>query len=142
MANAIYPLYKNQILTEGANTSLTGTTAADAPVVALIDTGTYGYSPAHSTYANLSGIIGTPQQIVSPTVGTVAAGVFDGDNVTFTSVTGASVEALVIWVANGTLTGATSWLVVYEDTGVTGLPVTPNGGDISVTFSASGIFLI
>ena len=28
------------------------------------------------------------------------------------------------------------------DTGVTGLPVTPNGGDISITWNASGIFTL
>jgi hypothetical protein len=37
-------------------------------------------------------------------------------------------------------TAATSPLVAYIDTGVTGLPVTPNGGNITVTWNASGIF--
>jgi hypothetical protein len=31
-------------------------------------------------------------------------------------------------------------LVAYLDTGVTGLPVTPNGGDITISWHASGIF--
>ena len=62
----------------------------------------------------------------------------DGDNVTFTAVSGASVEALVIYIDTGNT--ATSRLVAYIDTGVTGLPVTPNGGDISITWNASGIF--
>jgi hypothetical protein len=30
--------------------------------------------------------------------------------------------------------------VLYEDTIVTGLPVTPNGGNILITWNASGIF--
>ena len=35
----------------------------------------------------------------------------------------------------------TTWpLIAYIDTGVTGLPVTPNGGNITVTWNASGIF--
>ena len=37
---------------------------------------------------------------------------------------------------------ATSPLVAYIDTGVTGLPVTPNGGDIAVAWNASGIFAL
>ena len=142
MANAVYPTYKTAILTAGANTSLDQATANIAPWVALVDTDVYTYSAAHQFYnADLSGVVGTDQQITTATVGSVAAGVFDGDNVTFTSVTGATVEALVIYRKNA---GAdTTWrLVLYEDTGVTGLPVTPNGGDISVSWSASGILLI
>jgi hypothetical protein len=58
---------------------------------------------------------------------------------TYTAVTGVSIEALVIYRKNS---GAnTTWrLVLYLDTSVTGLPVTPNGGDITVTWNASGIF--
>jgi hypothetical protein len=37
----------------------------------------------------------------------------------------------------------TTWpLVAFIDTGVTGLPVTSNGGDITVTWNASGIFAL
>lgn len=141
MANAVYPIYKTAILSASANVSLTVNDATDGPFVALIDTGTYTYSAAHDFYNDLTGIVGTDQRIVTPTVGTVAQGVFDGDNVTFTAVTGASVEALIIYRKN---VGAnTTWrLVLYEDTGVTGLPVTPNGGDITITWNASGILLI
>ena len=35
---------------------------------------------------------------------------------------------------------ATSPLVAFIDTGVTNLPVPPNGGDIAITWNASGIF--
>jgi hypothetical protein len=55
-------------------------------------------------------------------------------------VSGASVEALVIYIDTGV--AGTSRLVAYIDTGVTGLPVTPNGGDITITWNASGIFAL
>lgn len=141
MANAVYPLYKTAILTAGANTSLDQNTVGDGPYCSLVDTGTYTYSAAHQFFSSLSGIVGTDQRITTPTAGTVSAGTFDGDNVTYTAVTGATVEALVIYRHNA---GAnTTWrLVLYLDTSVTGLPVTPNGGDITVTWSASGIFTI
>jgi len=141
MANAVYPLYKTAILSAGTNTSLIVDTVDDGPFVSLVDTGTYTYSSAHQFYNSLTGIVGTDQRITVPTVGSVAAGTFDGNNVTFSSVTGATVEALVITRHN---VGAnTTWrLVLYEDTAVTGLPVTPNGGDISISWSASGILLI
>ncbi len=43
-------------------------------------------------------------------------------------------EALVIYQHTGV--DATSELIAYIDTGVTGLPVTPNGGDITVTWDS------
>lgn len=138
MANAIYPLYKQSLLAGDANADLDNDTSTDGVYVALVDTGTYTYSAAHQFYSSLSGVVGTDQRITGPTV---TNGTLDGADVTFTSVTGASVEALVIYRKNA---GAnTTWrLVAYIDTGVTGLPVTPNGGNIAVTFNASGIFTL
>src|ERR1700754_4886598 len=136
MANAVYPKYKESVLKEAdANNGLDGTTTA-APFVALVDTGTYTYSAAHQFYSSLSGIVGTDQQITNPTK---TNGLVDGDDVTFTAVSGASVEALVLYRKNA---GAnTTWrLVAYIDTGQTGLPVTPNGGNITITWDAAGIF--
>ena len=82
--------------------------------------------------------MGTDQEI---TTKTITNGTFDGDNVTFTAVSGSSVEALVLYRKNA---GAnTTWrLIAYIDTSVTGLPVTPNGGDIDITWNASGIFTL
>jgi hypothetical protein len=141
MANAVYPIYKTAILSASANVSLTVDDATDGPFCALVDTGTYTYSAAHDFFNDLSGIVGTDQRITAPTVGSVAAGVFDGADLTYTAVSGASVEALIIYRHNS---GAnTTWrLVCYIDTSVTGLPVTPNGGNITVTWNASGILLI
>jgi len=50
---------------------------------------------------------------------------------TFTSVTGASIEAIVLYKDTGT--DSTSPLIAFIDT-ATGLPITPNGGDIIVTW--------
>jgi hypothetical protein len=138
MANAIYPLYKQALLAGDANADLDNNTATDGVYVALIDTGVYTYSAAHQFYSSLSGIIGTPQRITSPTV---TNGVLDGVDVTFPTVTGATAEALVLYRQNS---GAnTTWrLVAYIDTSVTGLPVTPNGGNIDITWNASGIFAL
>lgn len=134
MANALYPLWKEQLLQFTANNNLSSGTVK----VALIDTGTYTYSAAHQFWSSASSAsVGTPQTIGSKTF---TNGVFDGADVTFTAVTGNSVEALIIYVDTGT--ASTSPLVAYIDTSVTGLPVTPNGGDISITFNASGIFAL
>lgn len=134
MANALYPLWKQEVIKGTANTSLTGTLK-----VALVDTGTYTYSAAHQFYSSVTGVAGTP---VALTTKTYVNGVLDADNSTFTAVSNGSVtcEALVFYVDTGV--SGTSPLVAYMDTGITNMPVTPNGGDISVTWNGSGIFAL
>jgi hypothetical protein len=133
MANSLYPKWKEALLQSSANSALTGTVKA-----ALVDTGTYTYNSAHEFLTSLTGVVGTAQTIGATK--SYTNGVFDGGDVTYTAVTGNSVEALVLYIDTGT--AGTSRLVAYIDAGVTGLPVTPNGGDISVTWNASGIFAL
>lgn len=68
---------------------------------------------------------------------TKTGGVADAADITFTAVTGATVESVDTYKDSGV--GSTSYLICNHDTG-TGLPVTPNGGDIIVAWNASGIF--
>ncbi len=134
MANALYPKWKEQLLQFTANNNLSAGTVK----VALIDTGTYTYNSADQFWSSASSAsVGTPQTIGSKTF---TNGTFDGADVTFTAVTGNSVEALILFIDTGS--SATSPLVAYIDTSVTGLPVTPNGGDITITWNASGIFAL
>jgi len=66
---------------------------------------------------------------------TSTAGVADANDVTFTAVAaGAACASLVIFVDDGAA-DASSPLIAYINSG-TGLPVTPNGGDITCAFSA------
>lgn len=136
MANAIYDLYKQELMKGTSNNLLNSAEGATGVFCALVDTGTYTFSQAHQFFSSLSGIVGTDQEILTKTQTT---GTFDGTDLTYTAVSGASVEALVLYRKNA---GAnTTWpLIAYIDTGVTGLPVTPNGGNITVTWNASGIF--
>lgn len=137
MANAIYPKAKEQILQAGINMA-TGTIK-----VALVDTGVYTYAATHEfidaggAADAIDSFVGTPQTLGTKTF---TNGTFDAADSTFTAVTGSSVEALIIYLDTGTTT--TSRLIAYIDTSVTGLPVTPNGGDITITWNASGIFTI
>lgn len=138
MANALYPKWKEALIQNLADSDLDGS-GTTGVYVALVDTGTYTYNAAHQYYSELSGIVGTDQEIGATK--SYTNGVFDGADVTFPSVSGNTVEALVIYRKNA---GAnTTWrLVAYIDTNVTGLPVTPNGGNITVTWNASGIFAL
>lgn len=134
MANALYPLWKQEVIKGTINTALTGTLK-----VALVDTGTYAYSAAHQFYNSVTGVAGTPVALGTKTY---VNGVLGAANTTFTAVSNGSVtcEALVFYIDTGTAT--TSPLVAYMDTGITGMPVTPNGGDITVTWNGSGIFAL
>lgn len=136
MANALYPKWKEALLQSSVNADLDGS-GSTGVFVALVDTGTYTYSAAHEFYSDLSGVVASDQEIGATK--TYVNGVFDGGDVTFPLVTGVTVEALVIYRKNA---GAnTTWrLVAYIDSSVTGLPVTPNGGNIAVAWHASGIF--
>lgn len=143
MSNAIYPIYKHKLLTAAANVSLDQNTAQDGPYALLIDTGVYTYNPAHDFKDDITGIVGASDgvRIASPTVNSAGAtaGTFDGADVTFTAVTGATVEGFIIYRHNAG--AASTWvLVMYYDAAGGGLPVTPNGGDISIVWNSSGIF--
>lgn len=128
MANAIYPKYKEAILNGSANVDMSGGTVK----MALVDTGTYTYAATHEFLSDLSGIIGTDQTLGTKTF---TDGKFDCADPTWPSVTGATVEALVTYISTGV--AGTSRLVSYIDIGQTGLPVTPNGGDITLTVGAN-----
>lgn len=131
MANALYPKWKEAIVQASANSSLSGTVKA-----VLLDTSLYTYSAAHEFYTSASAAaIGTPQTINAKTF---VNGLFDGDDVTFTGLTGATAEAILIFIDTGS--AATSRLVIYIDTGVGNLPVLPNGANVDITWNASGIF--
>lgn len=130
MASAIYPKAKEAFLK--ADIDLENDTIR----AVLIDTGTYTYNSAHDFYNDLSGVVGTESGAFASK--TFTNGTFDAADITFSAVTGNTVEAIVIFKDTGTTT--TDALIAYIDSASSGLPVTPNGGDITVTWNASGIF--
>jgi hypothetical protein len=140
MANAIYPKWKEALILGSADSDLdgSGTTGVYA---ALYDVGAGGaYDSADEFYSAIAaGVVGTDQEIGATK--SYTNGVFDGADITFPSVTGAQCEAIIIYRKNA---GAnTTWrLIAYLDTNITNLPVTPNGGNITVTWNASGIFAL
>lgn len=62
-----------------------------------------------------------------------ATGKFDADDATFTAVSGDQFELLIIWRDTGV--ASTSPLIAKIDTGG-GLPFTPTGGNITITWGA------
>jgi len=125
MANLLYPKGKENLLEGGF------TLSSDTIRAVLVDTGTYTYSAAHNAYDDLSGVVGSESPAFSSK--SVTDGIFDAADITFSTVSGATVEALVIFLDTGT--PSTDLLLAYIDT-ATGLPVTPNGGDIVIQWDA------
>jgi tetrahydromethanopterin S-methyltransferase subunit H len=97
----------------------------------LVDAGAYTVDLAAHQF--LSDIAAGARIATSGNLGTktTTTGIFDAADVTFTAVTGASVEAIVLYQDTGS--AATSRLICYIDA-ATGLPVTPNGGNINVAW--------
>ncbi len=128
MANALFDKARQRFL-EGQFNWNTDTIKA-----VLVDTGTYTVNlSAHEFLSDISGgaRIATSGAFTGKTT---TGGAADANDVTFTSVTGASIEAIVLYKDTGT--DATSPLIAFIDT-ATGLPITPNGGDIIVTWTTA-----
>lgn len=136
MANALYNTAKEGFL---------GNTAfdldSDIIKASLIDSADYTFSAAHDEYSGgardvpLAAIVAESAQLTSPTV---VNGVFDTADFSWPTVTGDQSEAMILW--DDTLTN--DRLILFLDTGMTGMPVTPSGGNINVTINASGWFAI
>lgn len=125
MSNTLYDKGRQRFLEAQINW------LTDTIKVLLVDTG--NYTPNFSTHEFLADI-GVSARVTTPITLTGKAstgGAADASDVTFTSVSGASIEAIIIYKDTGT--EATSPLIAYIDT-ATGLPITPNGGDIIVTW--------
>jgi hypothetical protein len=98
--------------------------------VMLVDA---NYAPNFDVDQNITAV-DSPKRVAGPiplTGKTATGGAADADDSTFTSVSGQQVKAIVIYRDSGS--EATSNLIAYIDT-ATGLPITPNGGDIIVTW--------
>lgn len=138
MANALYPIWKQEVMQATANTSLGGTvkqTFADI-------TSAYTYNAA-DTFATALGANDNPNYGATTSLAskTFANGTFDAADTTTTALSGANdLGAIVLYVDSGA--EATSRLVLYLDQSITGMPFTPSGGDVTVQWNASGIFTL
>jgi hypothetical protein len=135
MANQLYPKAKEDFLAGNLNLS------SNVITIALIDTDIYTFSSAHEDRQDVPNLaVVAEANLVSKTI---TSGVFDASDPTFQSVSGANCEALIIYHTDTENGNTASRLIAYIDS-ATGLPILPNGGDITVRFSsgASKIFAL
>ncbi|MEG2807538.1 MAG: hypothetical protein RR932_06110 [Acinetobacter sp.] len=135
MANTLYDSARKGYL-EGQFNWLSDT-------IKCILVSTSGYAVQTGTHQFLSDI--STSAIIAPAVvlsgKSTNGGAADANDVTFLTVAGNTIGAIILYVDTGT--PATSPLLAYIDT-ATGLPITPNGGDIIVTWDngANKIFKV
>jgi len=133
VANTLYDTFKQGLLDKIFDMN------TDVIKASLIDSADYTFSAAHDEYSGgardvpLVSIVSESAALGSPTI---VNGVFDTADFSWTAVSGDQSEAIILW--DDTI--ANDRLVIFYDTGLTGMPVTPNGGDINVTVHASGWF--
>lgn len=127
MANAIYPAFKEALLNKEHDLN------TDVIKAILVDLADYTYSSAHTQLTDIPAAarVATSAALTTPTI---TSGTFDTANFTWTAVSGDPCEAIILYND----THANDALIAFYDTGMTGMPVTPNGGDINVTVNASG----
>lgn len=133
MASTVYPKAKEAFLSGDIDL------LADTIKAVLIDTNDVAYSAAHDFLSDVSAaVVGSAVTLSNKSV---TNGVFDADDVAFATVSGDQAEAIVIYKDTGS--AGTSNLIAFVDSG-TGLPVTPNGGNINVAWDngANKIFAI
>lgn len=127
MANTLYDKGRQKFLDAGISWT------SDNIKAVLVDVADYTVNAA--THEFLSDVGGSARVATSSnmTGKSTTAGVADCDDFAFASVTGDPSEAIVFYKDTGT--ASTSPLICYLDS-ASGLPVTPNGGDINVVISS------
>lgn len=145
MANQLFAGYKAELLGDAAGPGHgTVDLEADTIKVSLLDQTDSGtIDPTDMTLWADYDDVDTPTVVASATLSTPTVALSSGTatvdavDTTFTTVTGDPADYIVIW--KDTTVASTSLLIVFFDT-ASGLPVTPNGGDIVVAWHGSGIF--
>jgi len=127
MANALYDL--------GRESFLKGTLDYDTSNIKLhlIDAADYVVNLVTDQFEDIIAAAAEVATSANFASKTTTLGVADAADIVLSTVTGDPSEALAIFEDTGT--PATSQLIAYIDT-ATGLPVTPNGGDITVQWDA------
>ena len=108
-------------------------------IIFIALTSGYTFSQSHQYISDLgANIVGRTSGLGSKTMGSVAEGVFDAADSTFSALTGSTVTQLVM--AKDTGNDATSPLLLQATSAkYTGLPFTPTGADVPLIFPAAGI---
>ncbi|HEY6058522.1 MAG TPA: hypothetical protein VIV06_10845 [Candidatus Limnocylindrales bacterium] len=143
MANRLQDKYRNNIL--GDNTYTNVQLDADTIAAMFIDAADDTLLVSDGDLSLLAAGARVPAAASCPalgtkTIGTIAVGVFGAANTVFSGLTGDQVEHMIVFKNTGT--DNTSIICAFWDTFTSGMPLTPNGGDVTVQWNGSGIFSV
>jgi hypothetical protein len=133
MSNSMYALGREAFLAGGID-ALTAT--INVSLVSTTYTPNLSTDQYYSTVNTGGAVIAAGVTLTSVTG---SAGTLSAANTVFSSVSGGAASYLVIYKSTGT--DSTSPLIGLIDT-ATGLPVTPNGGNITVAWASGQIFTL
>jgi hypothetical protein len=136
VANALYPKTKAKFMKALFDLS---SGSLNMRVIA-IDLSDYTYSASHEFVSDLTAAIIKKSNILTGKTVNLTTGAFDSDDPTLQAVTGDDIDALVLVIDTGS--DATSPLVMFQDTGISTVPFTPDGSDIRVIVDAAGWFTL
>lgn len=134
MANGLYAKFKQQLLNKQQD--------LDTDDIRAILGDAADYTVSLSSHDFLDDVAAGAREEVSSALGspTITDGTFDTADFTFTAASGDVCEFILLYNHGMGGSDGARGLIAYYDTGITGMPVTLNGGDVNVVVHGSGWF--
>lgn len=139
MANKLYPKYRAALISNGGGVDLIGGSVK----IIMVDTSLYTYADSHEFLSDVPGgaQVAITGALTSKSVTSGSGGAtFTSATARATAVTGTTVSALIGFIDTGS--PSTSRLVWFDDTSITGLPVTPSGASYNIVPDSTGWFVL
>lgn len=131
MANGLYAIFKQRLLDKALD--------LDTDTIKAVLGDSADYTVNLTTHDDLADVAAGAQEEVATLASlTIALGVFDSADFTWTAASGDVCEFVLLYDD----THASDALIVYYDASMTGMPVTLNGGNVNFTVHASGWFAL
>lgn len=143
MANFVSDAYRNSVIGKTTDYSARVDLDTDTLKAYFMDAGTDVPAAAdvfESSHTGINPTFANAQALAGGTVGVVAAGVFDCNDIVFTGssvLTGSTSVEWLVFFKNVTTAADSPFLFAFDT--ATGLPLTPNGADVTVAINASGL---
>lgn len=145
MANFLADAYRNSLIGKTSDYAARVDFDTDTIKCSFIDQGSDSVAVTDVfvsgiTAAALIPVFASSVTLTSPTVGVSAVGATDAADTLFSALSGVSVEGILVY-KNVTVAGDSPVLASW-DTGITGMPFTPSGGDVTIQWNASGLWQV
>jgi hypothetical protein len=136
MANKLYPKFKAQLMIGALDLR-----AQVVKALLLDGTSDYVYSDSHEFLSDVAaGARVKKTNVLTGKTVNLTTGAFDSDDPTAEAVTGEDISRVLLYIEGAS--DAASRLIMFQDTGVTTVPFTPDGSDIRIVVGTGGWFIL